>query len=57
MSRGELAIRMSRKFDNMLDAAGWFDFVINDLGFASSALLDTDGVYFVLACDKGPCQC
>ena len=51
MSRNELSIRISRKFDNMLDAAGWFDFVINDLGFAGSALMDTGGIYFVFACD------
>ena len=51
MSRGELAIRLSRKFDNTLDAAGWFDFVINDVGFARSKLLDSEGNYYVLACD------
>lgn len=52
MCRGELAIRMSRKFDNMYDAAGWFDFVINDLGFSGSHLMDSGGSYYVFCCDN-----
>lgn len=51
LGRTGLAICESKMFESMYEAAGHFDYVINDLGFEASRLLG-DGPYYVICVDS-----